>query len=239
VSGRLLAVLLVVVAIGVAAWTAIPAAGDEIPAPPLEPAAEGALVPGGAAAALAVLPVKGRAPKTGYDRAQFGQAWRDIDLNGCDQRNDVLARDLVDEVLRGRCVVLSGILTDAYTGTTVAFLRGQTTSDDVQIDHVVALSAAWQTGAQQLDPAEREQLANDPLNLQAVEGPVNQSKGDSDAASWLPPAKTYRCTYVARQIAVKTRYRLWVTTAERDAMATVLSSCPDQPLPTTAASTGA
>jgi hypothetical protein len=189
---------------------------------------------GDAATALATLPVKGRAPRTGYDRDQFGQSWRDIDRNGCDQRNDVLARDLVEVAFRPgteSCVVETGSLADPYTGETVPFQRGQDTSDDVQIDHVVALSNAWQTGAQQLDPAVRERFANDPLNLMATEGAVNQSKGDGDAATWLPPARGFRCAYVARQVAVKAKYQLWVTAAERDAIARVLGDCPGQELP--------
>jgi hypothetical protein len=189
---------------------------------------------GDTATALAALPVKGRAPRTGYAREEFGQRWADIDRNGCDQRNDVLARDLADETFRpgGRpCVVLTGELSDPYTGRTIAFQRGQDTSDDVQIDHVVALSNAWQTGAQQLDAPIRELLANDPLNLQATEGRVNQSKGDGDAATWLPPARGHRCAYVARQVVVKAKYGLWVTAAERDAIARVLTACPGEPLP--------
>ncbi len=101
----------------------------------------------------------------------------------------------------------------------------------MQIDHVVALSDAWQTGAQQLTASQRLALANDPLNLLAVDGAANQQKEDSDAASWLPPRKTFRCAYVSRQVAVKVRYRLWVTAAEKAAIARVLSSCPGQPLP--------
>jgi Protein of unknown function (DUF1524) len=190
--------------------------------------------PTDAAATLAGLPVKGRAPKTGYEREQFGPAWKDVDRNGCDQRNDVLARDLVDETFKPGtqdCVVLTGTLHDLYTGETIAFQRGETTSDDVQIDHVVALSNAWQTGAQQLDPAARERFGNDFLNLQATDGPTNQAKGDSDAATWLPPNRSAWCLYVARQVAVKARYGLWVTLAERDAIARVLDGCPGEPLP--------
>ena len=186
---------------------------------------------GAAAAALAALPVKGRAPKTGYTRAQFGPAWADTDRDGCDQRNQVLGRDLTAVIKRGRCVVMTGVLRDPYTGATVPFIRGALTSDDVQIDHVVALSNAWQTGAQALDVYRRELIATDPLNLLAVDGPTNQSKGDGDAATWLPPAKGYRCAYVARQVAVKTQYKLWVTTAERDAIGRVLADCPGQALP--------
>lgn len=202
---------------------------------PSGPAIQAAGPVGDAATALASLPVKGRAPKTGYDRDQFGQSWRDVDRNGCDQRNDVLARDLVDETFKPGtrdCVVLTGTLADPYTGTTIAFRRGQDTSSAVQIDHVVALSNAWQTGAQQLDEGTREMLANDPLNLLATDGPTNAAKGDGDAATWLPPARGFRCDYVARQVAVKARYGLWVTAAERDAIARILQECPAEPLPT-------
>ena len=190
---------------------------------------------GTALAALATLEVKGRAPKTGYDRELFGQAWADVDRNGCDTRNDVLRRDLVDVVLDARtdgCVVLSGLLADPYTGSTIDFLRGVDTSSDVQVDHVVALSDAWQKGAQQWDAATREAFANDPLNLLAVDGPTNSAKGDGDAATWLPPLRSVRCEYVARQVAVKAGYGAWVTEAERDAVARVLADCPDEPLPT-------
>ena len=190
---------------------------------------------GDAAKALAALPVKGRAPKTGYTRDQFGQAWTDVDHNGCDTRNDVLKRDLSGETFKPNthnCVVLTGNLKDPYTGKSIAFTRGQGTSEAVQIDHLVALSDAWQKGAQQLDAATRQNLANDPLNLMAVDGPTNMSKGDGDAATWLPPSKSFRCTYVARQVAVKSKYHLWVTDAEKNAINGVLGGCPGQHLPT-------
>ncbi|WP_427135797.1 GmrSD restriction endonuclease domain-containing protein [Pseudarthrobacter sp. S9] len=184
---------------------------------------------------LATLPVKGRAPKTGYSREQFGQAWADVDRNGCDTRNDMLRRDLTALALKlgtRDCVVLSGVLNDPYTATAINFLRGNSTSTAVQIDHVVALSDAWQKGAQQLSPAQRLSFANDPLNLLAVDGPTNIRKSDGDAATWLPPNKSYRCDYVARQISVKSSYGLWVTQAEHDAMARVLADCPDALAPT-------
>jgi Protein of unknown function (DUF1524) len=183
---------------------------------------------------LATLPVKGRAPRTGYARDEFGPSWSDIDRNGCDQRNDVLARDMTGETFkpaRRPCVVLTGTLRDPYTGRTISFVRGQGTSEAVQIDHVVALSDSWQKGAQRLPAATRLKLGNDPLNLLAVDGPTNQSKGDGDAATWLPPVTSYRCAYVARQVAVKAKYALWVTTAERDAIARILRGCPGQKLP--------
>jgi len=192
---------------------------------------------GSAAAALGTLATKGRAPKTGYDRALFGQSWADVDRNGCDTRNDVLRRDLTASELKSGtngCLVLFGTLHDPYTGTTIVFVRGQNTSGKVQIDHVVALSDAWQKGAQQWSTPRRTAYANDPLNLLAVDGLANQRKGDGDAATWLPPNKAYRCPYAARQIAVKVKYGLWVTSAERDALSRILATCPSQTLPTAA-----
>jgi hypothetical protein len=176
---------------------------------------------------------------TGYTREQFGPAWTDdnddpLGHNGCDTRNDILRRDLmlkkIDPDTFG-CVVLTGLLRDPYMSGTIHFHRGETSSLAVQIDHVVALGDAWQKGAQQLSVATRTNLANDPLNLLAVDGPTNESKGAGDAATWLPPNKAYRCSYVARQIAVKARYHLWLTQAEHDAMAHVLQSCPGQRVP--------
>ena len=148
--------------------------------------------------------------------------------NGCDTRNDILRRVLIDIVVipgsKG-CAFLSGILNDPYTGTTVEFERGPSTSAEVQIDHIVALSDAWQTGAQQLDPLVRSNFANDPLNLQTTIGWVNQEKGDGDAATWLPSNKSYRCPFVTRIVDIKSAYSLWVTQAEHDAIAWVLTDC--------------
>nr|WP_248622602.1 DUF1524 domain-containing protein [Corynebacterium halotolerans] len=204
--------------------------GEETTSPGDQTAAAGS-----AMAALETLEVKGRAPKTGYDRDQFGPRWADTDHNGCDTRNDILARDLEFETFRPGtqdCVVLTGVLDDPYTATEIHFLRGQDTSTQVQVDHVVALSDAWQKDAQQLDETTRTAFANDPLNLLAVDGPANAQKGDGDAATWLPANRSFRCDYVSRQIAVKAHYDLWVTSAEKDAMGRVLSNCPDQVLPT-------
>ncbi|WP_255470855.1 HNH endonuclease family protein [Pseudarthrobacter sp. B4EP4b] len=183
---------------------------------------------GNALVQLESIPVKGRAPKTGYTRDEFGPAWADTDRNGCDARNDILARDLTNETFKpgtNNCVVMTGTLADKYTGTTVTFTRGQDTSSDVQIDHIVPLSDAWQKGAQQLNADQRKELANDPLNLMAADGPTNSAKGDKDAATWLPPNKAFRCEYVARQTAVKTKYSLWIITAEHDAIVRILEGC--------------
>ena len=190
--------------------------------------------PGLAIASLETLPVKGRAPKTGYTRDQFGQAWADVDRNGCDTRNDILKRDLTSLTYKAKtrnCVVLSGTLLDRYSGESINFIRGNITSMEVQIDHVVALSNAWQTGAFKLTAEQRKALANDPMNLFAVKGRLNSQKGDGDAATWLPPLKSFRCAYVAQQIAVKAKYSLWVVPPEKAAMLSILAKCPTQKLP--------
>lgn len=177
---------------------------------------------------------KGRAAKTGYTRSQFGQTWADVDRNGCDTRNDILKRDLMDEVFKEKtrdCVVVSGTLLDPFSGEVIEFKRGNTSSMEVQIDHVVALSNAWQTGAFKLTIKDRTAFANDPLNLLAVKGRLNSQKGDGDAATWLPPLKSFRCDYVSRQIAVKIKYKLWFTAPEKEAMVRILKSCPEKPLP--------
>ena len=186
---------------------------------------------------LATLSVKGRAPSTGYSRQQFGTAWKDVDRNGCDTRDDILKRDLTGEKFRSGskdCVVISGSLADRYTGKTIKFSKEQ--ASEIQIDHVVALENAWATGAGQWTKEKRTELANDPLNLLAADGSQNESKGSGDAATWLPPNKSFRCDYVARQIAVKSKYGNWVTSAEKQAMSGILKSCPDERIPTSASS---
>lgn len=183
-----------------------------------------------ASSSIEKLEVKGRAPKTGYERSQFSNGWSQVD--GCDVRNIILSRDMTETNLEtDDCIVLSGNLFDPYTAASISFLRGSGTSTKVQIDHVVALSDAWQKGAQQLSSILRNNFANDQLNLLAVDGSTNQKKGDGDAATWLPPYKTYRCAYVARQISVKIKYSLWITQAEKDAMLRILNLCPGQVLP--------
>jgi hypothetical protein len=177
---------------------------------------------------------KGRAAKTGYTRDQFGPTWADVDRNGCDTRNDILKRDLTEEVFKEKtkpCVILSGTLIDPFSGETINFVRGVVTSNEVQIEHTVALSNAWQTGAFKLTADQRKAFANDPLNLLAVKGRLNSQKGDGDAATWLPPLKSFRCDYVSRQIAVKIKYKLWFTAPEKEAMIRILKTCPEKALP--------
>jgi len=188
---------------------------------------------GGGGAALTAaesLTVKGRAPKTGYSRERFGTAWADTDSNACDTRDDILKRDLENvRFTSGKCKVSYGVLEpDPYSGKKVTYRRGASLVD---IDHIVPLSDAWQKGAKYWDASKRIALANDPLNLIAVDSSTNRSKGDGDAATWLPPNKSYRCTYVAGQVAVKQKYQLWVTAAEKAAMEKILRTCPGQKLP--------
>lgn len=193
---------------------------------------------GSALAALAQLPVKGRAPKTAYTRAEFGDSWTDDNgelwgHNGCDTRDDILRRDLTDIVLRtGGCKVSTGVLHDPYTGVDVDFVRGPGTSSLIQIDHVVPLANAWQTGAQQWTARQRQAFANDPLELLATRGSANEAKGDGDAATWLPPRKEFRCQYAARMVAIKLRWHLWVTSPEREALVRLLQPCGALGLPT-------
>ena len=183
-----------------------------------------------ALAALNNLEVKGRAPKTGYARSQFPH-WSDPDRNGCDARNDTLKRDLTNvtyKVGTRECKVIAGQLLDPFSGKVITF---STTKVVIDIDHVVALSNAWQTGAAYFDKNKRSQIANDPLNLLAVDSKLNRQKSDGDAATWLPPRKAFRCEYVARQVAVKVKYGLWVTKPEKAAIGKILSTCVGQKLP--------
>jgi Protein of unknown function (DUF1524) len=209
---------LLVVALGAfLAWAQVDDDGGPVVAPP----------PSRALDALQELPVKGRAPKTGYSRERFGDGWRTV--AGCDTRDLVLRRDLTDKRYAGDCIVRSGRLDDPYTARMVTFVRGG--ASEVDIDHVVALADAWQKGAQSWRDDRREAFANDPLNLLSVDASTNRRKGDGDAATWLPPNKAFRCRYVARQVAVKHKYGVWVTQAEHDAIARILARCPGQRTP--------
>lgn len=184
-------------------------------------------------AMLEGLDIRGRAPMTGYDRDLFGSAWADdvsveFGHNGCDTRNDILRRDLTDLQIRPGtrdCLVEKGTLRDPFSAETINFVRGQATSSQVQIDHLVPLADAWQKGAQQWDEQTRKDFANDPDNLLAVKGSLNSQKGASDAATWLPPNLDFRCDYAKSIITVKNRYGIWVTQAESDALAVQLDTC--------------
>ena len=162
-----------------------------------------------------------------YSRERFGPAWADVNHNGCDTRNDILNRDLVHRRWKyaDHCEVKTGILHDPYTGRTIHFVRGVGSSLAVQIDHIVALGDAWQTGARAWKPARREAFANDRRELIAVSGSANEQKGDDDASEWLPPRVAFDCQYAADQVMIKRTYGLWVTPAEHAALAAALRHC--------------
>ena len=188
---------------------------------------------GPAADALNGLSVDDHPSVAGYNREDFGYNQMDIGGSGCDAREHVLARDLNDVTYRhrGSCQVASGVLHDPYTGKTIHFLRGKNTSQNVQIDHVVALQNAWQSGARHWSTAKRYQYGNDMYNLLAVDGPSNEQKGSASAAYWLPANGAFRCQYVARQIGVKEKYGLSVPSPEQRALRAVLHGCPAQEVP--------
>jgi len=162
-----------------------------------------------------------------YDReGQFGPAWKDVDGNGCDTRNDILARDLEDIRLDGdKCTVLSGTLSDPYTGETIEFTRGVSTSHRVQIDHIVPLSLAARTGALDWSQEQRERFSNDPINLLAVDGPTNGSKGDKGPGDWLPPNKAFHCDYVKTYVNVINAYDLDMPAKDAKKSRSVLENC--------------
>ncbi|MBR2543763.1 HNH endonuclease [Candidatus Saccharibacteria bacterium] len=174
---------------------------------------------------LEKLEVKGRAPKTGYSREEFYDGWPNVD--GCSLRQRILKRELGYSARLEGCNVVAGEYDEPYTGEHVVLASREEVSK-IQIDHVVALSDAWQKGAQYKDYETRNKIATDPLNLLAVDGAANKQKSDGDAATWLPKNKKFRCQYVARQISVKYKYSMWVTQAEKEAMARVLSNCPEE-----------
>jgi hypothetical protein len=194
---------------------------------------EGTLDPAAAAAALAALPVQEKTSLDGYERGcgdgegcVFGPAWADVDRNGCDQRNDVLHRDLAEiEVREGthECVVVAGVLDDPYTGVTVTFVKAD--AAEVPIDHVVPLAAAWVQGAAGWTTDERTAFANDLGNLMATTREQNSAKGDSTADEWVPPDAAYACSYATVVITVKSRYVLSVSPAEAAALEDLLATC--------------
>ena len=175
---------------------------------------------------LEELEVKGRAPKTGYSREQFYDGWPNVD--GCSLRQKIIKREFGESAVLDGCNVISGEYDEPYTGEHLKFSSREEISKGVQIDHVVALSDAWQKGAQQKSAEERYAMATDPLNLLAVDASANSKKSDGDAATWLPSNKKFRCQYVARQVSVKYKYKLWVTEAEKQAIIRILENCPKQ-----------
>ena len=166
---------------------------------------------------------RGRSSTTNYSRDAFGSAWKDVDRNGCDTRNDILGRDFTTAIYKGGtndCKVIGGTWTDPYSNESYTFTEQPS---EAQIDHVVSLSNAWQMGADLWTAEMRTEFANDPLNLIVTVASLNRQKSDSNAASWLPPYKPGRCDFIARQVAVKTKWQLFVTSSEKSVMLDILS----------------
>ena len=170
--------------------------------------------------------MKGRAPKTNYNREEFYKTWPTVD--GCNLRQKIIKREFGDSAVLDGCTVMKGEYDEPYTGEHLIFNSKEEISKGIQIDHVVALSDAWQKGAQYMDKSVRYEMATDPLNLLAVDSKANQGKSDGDAATWLPKNKKFRCQYVARQVFVKYKYKLWVTEAEKNAIYDILVTCPKE-----------
>ena len=183
---------------------------------------------GSALAALAALPVKGRAPMTGYTASSSG-------TGGCGRR-----------LRHARPDAAPGPHAKAYVEAGDWRSRRGNSTTRTQLRRSPSCAAArprWTSTmwSRSVTPGRRAPssgrvtpggLANDPLNLLSVDAGANRQKGDGDAATWLPSNRSFRCRYVARQIAVKGKYQAWVTQAEHNAMARVLSTCPRQRLPT-------
>jgi Protein of unknown function (DUF1524) len=182
-----------------------------------------------ASVALTKLTVAPKATLTGYSRVKFGPAWADtavpgvVARNQCDTRSDILRRDLTTVTPATGCKVATGKLTDPYTGKPIDYRAGKTATA-VQIDHLVPLAAAWVQGASWWTPELRQQFANDPRNLLAVDGPTNESKGD-DTAEDFQPRPEFWCAYGVRTVVVKTAYKLTVDPDEKTELNRMLGTC--------------
>lgn len=176
----------------------------------------------------------------GYDRERYFGGWASNGCGAATTRDTILARDLKSAVKNSKCQVTSGTLSDPYTGRTIQFRRGRNTSSAVQIDHVVALLDAWESGARDWDQAKRVEYANSPDVLLASDGPANMAKGsglDVNGTSlyrsqnsgapdiWMPDNKAYRCDYMAKRATIKSKWGLTMTPREKQQTVSVLSQC--------------
>jgi hypothetical protein len=220
--------LAVVVAIQVVASTQ--SAGRFVAAADIPTVAPGVDVLAG----IAEIPLRVR----GYDyrRSAFGESWTDDNAapgghNGCDTRNDILDRDLVDKtyVSISRCpnAVATGTLHDPYTSETINLVRGNQTGAAVQIDHLVPLAYAWDQGARNWTDEMRVRFANDPANLLAVDGPINEDKSDGEPAVWMPPNRAFWCQYAVQFVAVLRGYGLPVDAPSAPVLREAAETCPN------------
>ncbi|MFJ9461621.1 HNH endonuclease family protein [Kitasatospora sp. NPDC101447] len=160
-----------------------------------------------------------------YERTKF-RHWIDADKNGCNTRKEVILAEAVDapEVGPG-CALTGGTWFSPYDSLTV------TDSAALDVDHMVPLAEAWDSGAYGWTPKEREAYANDlgdERSLIAVSARSNRSKADKDPADWMPPARNYTCTYLTNWTTVKTRWSLTVDQREADTLHQIAADCPDE-----------
>ncbi|MCW2520466.1 MAG: hypothetical protein JWR46_3085 [Mycobacterium sp.] len=184
-------------------------------------------------AGIPLIPIRVR--EHDYRRAAFGDAWTDDNTapgghNGCDTRNDILDRDLVDKTFTAikRCptAVATGTLHDPYTNDTIPFTRGNQVGASVQIDHIVPLALAWDLGARDWSDDMRRRFANDPANLLAVQGQANQDKGDAEPADWMPPNHAFWCQYSVQFAAVLRGYALPIDDRSAVVLRDAATTCP-------------
>lgn len=170
-----------------------------------------------------------------YRRAAFGDAWTDDTSapgghDGCDTRDDILDRDLVDKTFTSTSgcptAVATGTLHDPYANDVISFTRGNKTGAAVQIDHIVPLALAWDLGARAWPGDVRTRFANDPANLLAVQGRANQDKGDKEPANWMPPNHAFWCQYAVQFAAVLRGYALPVDERSAVVLREAAATCP-------------
>jgi hypothetical protein len=187
---------------------------------------------------LATIPVA-KEHHGGYERELFGYP-ADADGDSCDTRSEVLQRDSMSpaQVDPSGCVVVAGDWLSPWDGVT------QTSPGELEIDHVVALKEAWDSGAWQWGPARLQAYGNDlddARSLRAVTVAVNRDKGDNDPSNWLPPDPDAVCAYLADWVAIKARWGLSTDPSEAGRIRNVLTArCPDEtvaPWPAAAADT--
>lgn len=175
---------------------------------------------------LSGLTVKAKGSMTGYDRDLFPH-WRDASTWGwpvepnddCDSRSAALYRDGEDVGMSSTCTKLTGTWVDPYGG------GKYDAASDIDIDHVVPLGNAWATGAADWDEDERTAYANDPEVIVSADDSLNQSKSDQDPSEWVPPNEDAACLYATRWVLVKDKYDLWVTSAEKTKLSSMLETC--------------
>jgi hypothetical protein len=168
--------------------------------------------------------------RTGYDRDLFPH-WVDADGDGCHSRNEVLIAEADDPPTVGSGCSLSGGRWFSYYDRV-----SWTNTSDVDIDHMVPLAEAWDSGARTWSTATRQLFANDLGDYRTLVGVtdnVNQAKGDQDIAEWLPQYD--QCRYLREYVAVKHRWGLSVDAAEKSAMNSLGSGCTNSTITVTLA----